>query len=354
MTPSILDYILANKSTILNRVNSFRDSNRECVKHHWIDYAPRSLNGNSVAGVDGGRGVKVFREYSLYVVDGVGVVYSGYERGELIETFDVDLLVPQGLVDIRTRLLMQIVEAKTALKALNEGCNLVLCDGSLVSSIVFRSIVPYQSVENIDLIISEVSALNSEKLVSKPILSKNYASLVLKNYGEKAKTAMAKIEASEMLTTYRRLLEEYGSRVVWVSKTSTGTELLKTFIPDITILQYLTRGTGYTRPIQISISRPRKWSFPVHDDFFHGYELTLFYTRFEERGLVYRVEVPGRVDEDWVEWFMDSVCQYCVEGYPYMLREADRIARVSRRDMETVMRVLGIVEARTGREALAK
>nr|MDO8063744.1 DNA double-strand break repair nuclease NurA [Candidatus Freyrarchaeum guaymaensis] len=324
------------------------------VEETWVNAGFSGGFNGSVAGVDGGRNWVECRDFVLYVVDAEAVVFTDGEEGESVRMVDVDVLYPHRHVEDRIASYSEILEGKAAYMALRDRkVDRVFMDGSLIGVLIRPPFRGYASLRERGFERHAERVVNSwDRMLDEAVFSKRMLEEVVCAYGEMGGAAASFLESAEKLLVYRRLLEDYGDRLVFVSKTSRGCDYFKSFKSDISIFNEFTRRSGYSKPLHLEISRKAKWRFPVFDDFFRGLTVTVFYARLEDRGPVLRFEVPGCVEGRVVEEVLVQASTYSVLGYPYPLRKAHMDVKVSDDEIERVFRIVGFYEAERGREFL--
>ncbi|MEM1885142.1 MAG: DNA double-strand break repair nuclease NurA [Candidatus Jordarchaeales archaeon] len=330
--------------------------NSKVVEKFWISKEFRGRGVGCVVGVDGGRNWIECKNFVLYIVDAEAVIFEDeVEKGSL-KVLDVDLLYPHRHVEDRVASYSEILEGKAAYKALQERSDgTVFMDGSIIGVLIRPPFRGYalgwdferELKEYVDIMASSWSEVLEDAIFSKRMLED-----VVKEYGEAGGAAASFLENAEKLLVYRRLLEEHGRRLVFVSKMSRGCDYFKFSKSDMSIFGECTKGAGYSLPLHLEISNKVKWRFPVFNEYFRDFKVTMFYARLEERGPVLRFEVPGFADEGKVEDVLAQAVAYSVSGYPYPLRKAHEEVKVSDEEARRVFRLVGFYEAERGREIL--
>jgi len=350
----VYEFVLKSLPVLKERA-SMIDFNGGRVGDYWIESDFGGVEG-CVVGVDGGRNWVECRNFVLYVVDAEAVVFEGGGEKGSVKMFDVDVLYPHRHVEDRVASYSEILEGKAAYMAFREmDVDFSFMDGSLIGVLIrppFRGYTLGLGFErDLESYIDEMA--NSWNMVLRDaFFSKRMLRNVVSAYRDAGGAAASFLESSEKLLVYKRLIDDYGSRLVFVSKTSRGCDYFKSFRSDISIFSEFTRKSGYSPPLHLEISNKVKWRFPVFNEYFRELKVTVFYARLEEHGPVLRFEVPGMVDEDRVEEILAQAATYSVSGYPYPLRKAHGDVKVSDDEAERVFRLVGFYEAERGREFL--
>jgi len=325
------------------------------VEDCWVECDFGEVEG-CVVGVDGGRNWVECRSFVLYVVDAEAVVFERGEEKGTVKMFDVDVLYPHRHVEDRVASYSEILEGKVAYAALRGmDVDFLFMDGSLIGVLIrppFRGYTLGWGFERelecyVDEMVDSWGMVLDEAVFSKRMLGK-----IVSAYRDAGGAAASFLESSEKLLVYRKLIDDYGSRLVFVSKTSRGCDYFRSFRSDISIFSEFTKSSGYSEPLHLEISDKVKWRFPVFNEYFRGLKVTVFYARLEEHGPVLRFEVPGVIDKGKVEEVLAQASAYSVSGYPYPLRKAHSEVKVSDEEAERVFRLVGFYEAERGREFL--
>ncbi|MCX8205098.1 MAG: DNA double-strand break repair nuclease NurA [Candidatus Nezhaarchaeota archaeon] len=320
----------------------------EAVSEAWVPYIGGGAGGSiKLCGVDGGRNYIEYADYVVYVVNAEGVIYRGEEAEEPVRLFEVDVLLPYRYVEERIRTYCEILELKTALKALEErGVDEVLLDGSLISTLIKPLYAERgKRLSGIDRFILKLEDVSPS--VPKVVSKEAWVELK-RDYGGEAGRALSFLSGVEKLLVLRRLLEVGEGRLTFISKTSRGVDYFSSPKPDLALFQRFTKGLGYSRPLEYCIGDKVSKKFPVHLEFFRSLKLTLFYARLEEEGPVLRFEVPGAVSKGRVEELLCKLLPYVVAGYPYPLSKAHLDVEVSDEEVESIARVIGLHRAGVG------
>jgi hypothetical protein len=128
-----------------------------------------------------------------------------------------------------------------------------------------------------------------------------------------------------------------AKNIAFVSKYSHDKSLLGGVLGDIFYLNMVSNETGYTKPYTVSRN---EWIFSV------------FYTKLSSHANAIHVEVPAVIDEGFAHLFMDILCETAVQGYPYTLRVAHKVASLSDTLMERLCKAAGLTGFHPAREVL--
>ncbi len=314
----------------------------------WIDKIPEGKPIHLLSAVDGSRNKKTYAGYVVYAVGGCSVRFKeGVMDGEDY-TAEIDLLKPEEYSDSRLRVLMGIVEAKQALREIENSSEVVLLDGSIVGDflrpVVFNTEISDRGKE---------WALNSfEKLKEKfdlnRINSKDFYGDAEERFsGREFPVVVGFLEYLEYLYSYYKLTEEGKGKIISVSKRSNSWSYkLDPILPDIAVLNLINLPPGYSQPYKSDL-KDKKFSFPGEfEELLSEKEFTTFYFKLK-RG-IYKCETDMDVEDA-----LKILSYYEVDGYPFPLKEAHVRVKITNEDIEEIVKILrhrGI----TGREALGE
>jgi len=125
-----------------------------------------------------------------------------------------------------------------------------------------------------------------------------------------------------------------NSKLAFVSKYSHDKSLFGGVLGDVYYINHATREVGYTKPYVTERE---------------GYEFSIFYARLSEHSNALHVEVPAVIEEDYVKWFIDTLHETAIAGYPYALRLAHKVASLPEQLMDSLCKTAGLtgwIEAR--------
>lgn len=289
----------------------------ELVQSLWSRYSPRPRL-LCLAGVDSGYNYAEMRGYTIYMVGGA-VVSS-------CSGVDGDLRVGLLSSDRDPEAVMAYEAVGLEVSMIERGSRdeqLVLVDGSLISKI----------------------------------------GLLLR----RARQALENPSAAEDLVA-RLVRSSLRGRVVFVSKNSTSRDLISAHLPMGSVslrsdLYYFDRYTlepGYTQPLVLGRGREpgSVSSLIARASRISGEDLLviLSYVRLSAGGALMRLEIPSRSSEDpeeAVRAVIDAISGD-PRGYPVVLKEADRVSRISSADVERLRRLLGLWGEREAWEAVKR
>jgi len=320
---------------------------RERVKKIWNEGIPEGEPLESLSAVDGSRNKKTYAGYVIYAVGACSLTFKGgslYRESYLAE---IDLLKPEEYSDSRLRILMGIVEAKEALKSL-ESSQAVMIDGSIVGDFLRPVVFNFEISERGKRWVFERFKSLKENFTLKQIDSKRYYREIEENFpGREFPVVAGFLEYLEYLYCYYRLVEEGKGKIIAVSKRSNSwNHKLDPILPDIAVLNIADPPPGHSEPFRLSL-KEKKFAFPGEfEELLSDREFTTFYFRLGAG--IYKCETDMEPQKA-----LKVLSYYQVRGYPYPLKEVHRRVKITREDIEEIVRILrhrGV----TGREALGE
>ena len=352
MISDIIYYTLKNKDKILSKTNRFDIKVKDALQR-WKRYTPSVFKSSYlVSSIDGSMNYMNFREFVLYAVDSMALIYDGAGSVKKIPAYDVDILYPYNYTLERIRNYMRVLEIKVALKALQDfNPEITLIDGSLISHLTKTFI--YRNINKSYFNVIRDYRDIIKKDLNKPIIaSKKVFELLQKEYEdfEKISNLIMLLEHYEHLLVIRKLLEVGKNNIVAIAKTSSSRRLFRASLkPDLTVFNKFTLEPGYSIPTEEKVSKRYYYPFiDITDDL----KFTVFYARLEKFAPVFRFEIPGEVSNGYIERIMDYLSEVSVNGYPYPLKSVHNNVEITINNMLNVYRSLSLYGEETGREEL--
>ncbi|MEM1610338.1 MAG: DNA double-strand break repair nuclease NurA [Sulfolobales archaeon] len=282
----------------------------EAIQNLWSRYSP-SPSGECVSGVDSGYNYLEMRGYLIYLVDGAYVNSCGGSDGDV----RVGILVSEVDPESYLSYLSILIEVEMARKAMGSS-DIVAIDGSLISKLGF-------------LIRKAPYIFDDDNQDSVNMLVRALVELSIEN----------------------------THRFVFISKNSISRDLIRTYFPQSykalrTDFYYLSRYTiepGYTRPLIIGGGEGNLGALGIVEQVkkiagISSLYIAVSYIRLRAGGPIMRIEMPLKSPDNAEEAVRDIMRDIAGDdtGYPLVLRVADKLARVSSRDMDRIKRILGL------------
>ena len=359
MLELVIDKLLRRREEILRRIEELALEGGLGESIEWLPLPPprRGL----LVGVDGGMNLKEYRDFAVYAVDAEAVAAGEEGLVPIVRAADVDVIFPYWLPRERVRLYMATLEAKCAIRALAEvDDSVVVLDGSLIS--VFVRPVPYTELmarsRSLSRIMSDYLPLFEESAErgETELRAKEAVAEILESTGDvkDAQTTALFLEYLEYLAAFRELVRGFKARVVAVAKRSYSREIFRRSVPDMTIVERLTRSTGYFRKVEPRALADAKWRLPAYGNELSSLSFTVIYARLENESPVLKIELVGDAGESTIKSVLGLLRKHSVNGYPYPLTRAHRDVEITSADIETLARALRLHWAKTGREHLSR
>lgn len=282
----------------------------ELIQNLWSRYSPNPA-GSCISGVDSGYNYLEMRGYVVYLVDAVYISSCGGGDGNA----RVGVIHSERDPEVYLPFLSTLLEIEMIERA-RISSKLVIVDGSLISKLGFLL--------------------------------------------RRAPGSLDEGDSEEAIRAAKRLLElslDEGSMVIYLSKNSVSRDLMHIFFPrsykslrsDFYYFDRYTYEPGYSRPVLVGYDSdsPGAGSLIKLSRRMLGIGslyIALSYIRTKAGGPIMRLEIPLKapLDSDaMVRMAIDSISGD-VRGYPLVLREADRLVRISSRDMDRIKRLLGL------------
>jgi NurA-like 5'-3' nuclease len=357
---------------------------KEEVRREWVEYIPKSKKV-AVCAEDGSINVKNYLGYSLYVVSGYAVCMREDEKEEVIYKekvlgeINLSVIKKHKYLEAYLRTLMFLVELKALIQLAKETRpEILLLDGTLSSKYItifpksdwftekeFEGELANTSIELLPIIENKLFDYDITAF-SKDI--KELAIERLKSKGIEPSTAvleatLAKIAYFEYLLLLHQLFYklDWNPLILGIAKTSNLTEIFKKSVPDIRIFYKYTDTLGYSKKVYVEPEQ-LKWE---HSEIFQEREKDIeislrdihifyFYAKYQSPRSISLIEVYEnpeleRID---IEEILDFLNYLSVNGYPFILKKADREARITNKDLELIEHILGLQNEVSGREGL--
>ncbi|MBR5504249.1 MAG: DNA double-strand break repair nuclease NurA [Methanobrevibacter sp.] len=320
-----------------------------------------SKSKHILAAGDGSFNKKKYLNFNFYAVAAESLIYNPLkekDRLSTIESVELDIMPHQSFVDDRLRNMMSIFEIRTAIKTFRDyEVDYYLDDGSILGDLIRPIPLENISQDKKQLIIDAAY----EKIKSKyENIDNEFSSF---NFKEEFKELfddeeideydlIRYLESLENLIALKYLLEN-RMKIIAISKTSSSNELFYANIPDMAILDALTRKEGFSKPYYRKVSNKIKHDFPIENEFFRNLGFTTVFARLKDNKNIIKIEFPYYIkdDEEKIKEILSVLKENSTEGYPYLLKKAHNDVVISNRDMANLSNVIGFID-KSGREML--
>ncbi|MEQ9714165.1 MAG: DNA double-strand break repair nuclease NurA [Candidatus Asgardarchaeum sp.] len=366
MFEKLIEYVVERKNYLLEKLKNMEGTLSEVApQDFWREYTPKGEIRKPIVAEDGSFNYIEYKKYLIYAVAAEAVAFDGNNL-KIVTNYDVDVLIPYKFIRDRVRFYMSILEKKVVLKLLSEKKNFdyVLLDGSIMGDIIRPAAYahrPNVTIKNKlrDIFFTKIeNSLNSEEFscVYAKTLYDDVIDIIGNEDIEKITAAMVYLEYLENLLTLSKLLKS-ESKIIAVSKRSSGNHYFGRAIPDMAIFERYNRAAGFSfKPIKVVdiVSKKYKIAFPILESLFRNISISFFYVRFSKNSTVLKFEIVNEdCDEDYIKEILNDLEPYIVNGYPYLLTRAHRDVKITRKEMLEIAKALGIEFLETtGREML--
>ncbi len=283
----------------------------EVIQNLWSRYTP-SPSDRCVSGVDSGYNYLEMRGYIIYLVDGAYVNSCGGSDGDV----KVGILASEVDPESYLSYLSILIEVEMVRRAMDFS-EIVVVDGSLISKLGF--------------------------------LMRRGLHIMMEDNSSDA--------VNRLVKAFIELSTKDSHRYVFISKNSISRDLIRTYFPQSykalrSDFYYLSRYTiepGYTKPLIIGGGEGIPGALGIVEQAkrmsgISSLYIAVSYIRLKAGGPIMRIEIPLRSSENAEEVIRDVMEGIAGDdtGYPLVLRIADKLARVSSRDMDRIKRILGL------------
>ena len=360
MLNSLYSEAIRKKGLINEPLEEYKETKIDIEsKWHEEEIAPMDSSVILAAG-DGSYNKKKYLSFNFYAVAAESLIYNPNDadsRLMTIESAELDIIPHQSFLEDRLRNMMSIFEIKTAIRTFNDyDIDYYMDDGSILGDLI-RPIPVEKSIspESKANIISQVkekleSEIQSDELsLSSFNFKKEFRELFEdENIDEYALITF--LESLENLIALKYLLEN-KKRIIAISKTSSSNEIFHANIPDMAILDGLTRKSGYSEPYYRKVTYKTKHDFPIENEFFRELWFTIFFARLEDNKNIIKIELPFYAKEDDIKQVLSAIKSNSTEGYPFLLKKAHKDVVISNQDMNSLSKIIGFLD-KSGREML--
>ncbi|RLE60678.1 MAG: hypothetical protein DRJ35_02575 [Thermoprotei archaeon] len=341
----VIDYVIKNYDRIIAKSKIFAGEELEIedeIKNiPWEMFSHKTVTDKIVGGVDGSVNYIEYKGTMFTVANAEVIVLADEGLLRVDASGFADIIVPYWLPKERSKLYMEILEYKTALKALKENKDIVvLFDGSLLHSMprMPRRYFTY-STKDIRYIEETFGERFREAEENVDVISREIVMEMLERDGENINHRILTIEIFELLSTLSLLLDpEFAGRILWVAKNSTDNSVFHKTIADIAILERYTIGPGF---YTAGSSYLKGLEFFEIFDKIRRVPIFVYYARLDEKGPVLRVEAPY-ISEKEIKEYLALMSSISAGGYPYVLRVAHRDVIVRNNDVKALAGMLGL------------
>ena len=361
MLNSLYTEAIRKKGLINEPLEEYSESKID-IESNWHEEEIISTDSNFIlAAGDGSYNKKKFLSFNFYAVAANSLIYNPMdEQSKLkaIESAELDIIPHQSFLEERLRNMMSIFEIKTAIKTFHDfDIDYYMDDGSILGDLIRpipieKNIAPEYKANIIKKIKKKLeSEIKSEELSLSSFNFKKEFKELFEDTDMDEYALITFLESLENLITLKHLLEN-NKKIIAISKTSSSNELFYANIPDMAILDRLTRKQGFSEPYHRKVTYKTKHDFPIENEFFRELWFTIFFARLDDGKNIIKIELPYYTkDLDEIRKVLKVIKSNSAEGYPFLLKKAHKDVVISNQDMNTLSKIIGFLD-KSGREML--
>ena len=314
-----------------------------------------------LAAGDGSYNKKKYLSFNFYAVAAESLIYNPNDtqsKLKTIESAELDIIPHQSFLEDRLRNMMSIFEIKTAIKTFNYfDIDYYMDDGSILGDLirpipVEKNISPEYKSNIINQVKEKLeSEIQSEELLLSSFNFKKEFKELFEDENMDEYALITFLESLENLIALKYLLEN-KKKIIAISKTSSSNEIFHANIPDMAILDAMTRKQGFSEPYYRKVTYKTKHDFPIENEFFREMWFTIFFARLDDGKNIIKIELPYYTkDLDEIRNILKVLKSNSTEGYPFLLKKAHKDVVISNQDMASLSKIIGFLD-KSGREML--
>lgn len=353
MLDSLTVLAVKQKNELKTKLNILLD-NVPDVSKYWNEHIFIKDDQKIIlAAGDGSRNKKKFLSHIFYAISAETLIHQDNELKK--EEYSlINIMSHHRFVSDRLRNYMSLLELKTALKSFKcYDIDYYLYDGSILGNLIRP--IPLENELNRELK-EKIKKFYEKKLeeelekVNVEICTSKFEEDISINFENKIESTVY-LENIETLLTISKLLKE-PKKIVAISKTSTSKDY-KSEIPDMALFDMNSHKQGFSDPryVNLSDSKEVKRDFSVKNRFFRGFEFTIFYARLENNKNILKFELPYHAEKEDIISLLSILKSKSTEGYPYLLKRAHDDVKISKMDLERLVKIIGH-NGKSGREVV--
>ena len=351
MLDSLLELTLMKKENIHRKMDKIKKVSVDTEKY-WVDYISTNMDPYKIISAgDGSINKKKYLSSIFYAISAETVTYDNGMK--IIENSFIDITTPHPFLEDRIRNYMEIYEYKNALKTIKaHNPDYYLFDGSLMGSLIRPLPLDKElPITRKKEIIKEYKEPLIQEIKKGDVTISSLKFEDELNRDDDFNAELMFLESIETLLVIKEVLM-HKNKVIGISKTSTNKDYFKEQIPDISIFDLKHKNEGYSKPHSPKVSEKQfKHEYIIEDEYFKNQNFSIFYVRLEKNKNLLKFEVPYELNNNKIEKLIDIIKPTCTEGYPYLLKKAHQDVVIKKRDMEQLIKIIGINE-KNGREML--
>ena len=347
MLNSLYTEAIRKKGLINEPLEEYKESKID-IESKWNEeeIIPKDSDIVLAAG-DGSYNKKKYLSFNFYAVAAQSLVYNPNEtesKLKTIESAELDIIPHQSFLEDRLRNMMSIFEIKTAIKTFHDfDIDYYMDDGSILGDLI-RPIPVEKTIspEKKENIISQVKEklefeIQSDELNLSSFNFKEEFKDLFEDENIDEYALITFLETLENLIALKYLLEN-KKKIIAISKTSSSNELFFANIPDMAILDGLTKKQGFSEPYYRKVTYKTKHDFPIENE--------------DDNKNIIKIELPYYTeDKEEIKEILSVLKSNSTEGYPFLLKKAHKDVVISNQDMNSLSKIIGFLD-KSGREML--
>jgi NurA-like 5'-3' nuclease len=377
MIYKLLEIVRSRRDEIRNYLENKDDNvSAQQVLEKWNSYVPQPKSVH-VCSSDGSFYSKQYLGFFLGVFGGYAESFNPNNL-EKDEEFvgDIYISVIKHSENFKTllTLFMFLSEIKSIYNLANrKNLDLIILDGTLTSKFIIPFPLPYwftKEDNDTSNVVSEIypkvknNCLSYQSIYS---LSKEIMEDILKLIPEERRDLIEVVVSQltyyeYLITLYNLFKLGYKPTILGVAKTSTGTDILKSSVPDIKLFLTHCETLGYSQSIGQNLQSLKsefgqlKDLDPTLNNELYELNIKAFYGKYSDTKAINLIEYYENPDKPTIKetQILDYLAGTVAGGYnyPFILKRVDNQVRITASDFELIEKELGLKFFITGREAL--
>ncbi|MCD7781772.1 MAG: DNA double-strand break repair nuclease NurA [Methanosphaera sp.] len=382
MIDKLYEKTIERKSEINNYFESIPEMiDKELVKKKYHEYNfDTTEQDKTFAAIDGSFNSKNYMASIVYALSSQTIV-SRPSQGITKQSQGGDIyhvpLSERGNIRKILSNRMSILELKSTIDTLkrNPDIDYMLIDGNIsgkitnldipiITDIIERILISKINIKDkiLNLLDEEDMIIENTTLAIKEDLLYDISmisGIPLSDIEKEEQDIISFVEIIEQLCCVYYLIENFGDKIIGVSKTSSTTNIFDDKLSDATILEYANVNPGTTdvyindNPKLVRKTRAGlvTLNYPVLNNELSRYQFTTAFTKLDDIGNILKIELPYRATKEDMIDILNNFKSISIEGYPYILKKAHDEVVITDIDMGNIVRKLEIYE-KTGRDML--
>jgi len=362
MLNELLTYASKEKNSLLSQFDNYYNGILpESIISKWNNYEFKNNKiRKSILAVDGSINQENLISQTVYALSS-HAVYSPVEPGtqSISQNNKLELMPPsnENYNQIFSKQ-MNLFELKTILNSLHEKpeVDYLLLDGDFFSILNHVSSIVNTSLRKNNFIKEYTKRIvkKEKNNYSKEVLSvQSIIDDIPDNLNVPIGEVVLYIQMVEQLCVLKNIMEKYSKKIVSISKTSRTRNLYDNrYFSDLSLIDYYCTKQGYSDATVIDDTRSRRFinntiqygQYAVYNDFFNNLTYTNRFVKFYDKGSVLKVQLSYAATEEEFLDVLEDLHSFCIDktGYPFLLKKAHDDVKITSRDMNVILKKLGL------------